>query len=79
MIDYLIRSINEGASSNAGNMARDLAKFRANVQFTLLSKNDHQETNINKSRPDGDSVESPDSVLQLVLYNYLLFLSHLNA
>jgi len=64
MIDDLIKSIHSGASDEAEHIAQELAKSRADVQFILINKNDNQEKNITKSKPNNDAVASSDSILQ---------------
>jgi hypothetical protein len=73
MIDHLVKSINSNASEEAEHTAQKLAKLRADVQFSLISRNDNQEENVAKSKSNSDDIGSSDSVLRLVDNIYFYF------
>ena len=75
MINDLIRCINSSSLNEAEYFAEELAKSRADVQFSLLNINDDQEQETTKSKSDGDIPEFPKSVLQLVRNKIFLFIS----
>jgi len=72
MINNLTRSIHAGSLNDTEFIAYELAKTRVNIQFSLVDKNDKIENTRAelKSADAGGSVESKNSVLQLVLKNY---------
>jgi hypothetical protein len=75
MINDLIRSINSSSLNEAEYFVEELAKSRADVQFSLLNINDDQEQQTTKSKSNGDITEFPKSVLQLVRNKTFLFIS----
>jgi hypothetical protein len=71
-MNNLTRSIHAGSLNDTEFIAYELAKTRVNIQFSLVDKNDKiEKTRAElKSADAGGSVESKNSVLQLVLKNY---------
>ncbi len=65
-IDQLVQSINSADSDTAECIAKELAKLRVNVQFSLSSKNDNEDKNIVQSNTH---IQRPSkSLLQLVCH-----------
>ncbi|CAF3252919.1 unnamed protein product [Rotaria socialis] len=67
MIDELINAINTGAVDEAERIAQKVATSKVNVQFSLLNKNDKEETRKTESKAAEIKKESSDNILELTL------------
>lgn len=72
LINELVKFIKNGSIRDAESVARNLANARVKVDFSLIDKNDNEERNITRTKPDDIIEESSDSVLQLVFKEYIL-------